>query len=235
MNAVSGTFHGFADPQELAEKTAARIASILGDALAARPTASLVVPGGRTPGPFLSRLALAGLDWERLHVCLSDERWVPPTAPESNEALLRRTLLTGDAERAHFVQLYTGGSTPKVGLEEAERRVAALPRPINVVVVGMGEDGHFASLFPGEEALAQGLREDGTASCVPAIGPGGGPPRLSLTLSRLLDARHLFLLATGEAKRALWDKAADGGPAEELPIRALRRQTKVPVEVLWCP
>jgi len=222
-------FHRFSDPEEVAEHLAARVASLLQQGLVERGAASLVVPGGRTPGLFFSKLSDSPLPWERIKITLSDERWVDEDSPDSNAALVRRTLLRGSAMLAGFVPLYTGATSPSEGLAEAERRVATLPRPFDAVVMGMGDDGHFASLFPGEPALEVGLDLSATALCVPAKGPAGGPPRLSLTLAALAKTRHIFILATGEKKRAVWEAPGD------LPASALQRLTGVPVDFLWCP
>jgi 6-phosphogluconolactonase len=222
-------FRSFSDPEEVAAFAAAQVAGLLQQGLAERGAASLVVPGGRTPGLFLSTLSESPLAWERVAVTLSDERWVDGRSPDSNEALVRRTLLKGSAMLASFVPLYTGAPSPEAGLADAERHVAAMPRPFDAVVIGMGDDGHFASLFPGEPALAVGLHLAAEALCVSAKGPAGGPPRLSLTLSCLAKSRHIFILASGAHKRQVWQEPGD------LPASALQRLTGVPVDFLWCP
>ena len=222
-------FHQFAGPEEVADFLSAQVAGLLQKGLAERGAASLVVPGGRTPGLFFEKLAERPLAWERIHVTLTDERWVDKSSPDSNEALLRRTLLRGNAMLANFVPLYTGAATPADGVAEAERRVKAIPRPFDAVVLGMGDDGHFASLFPGEPALEIGLDPSATVLCVPAKGAAGGAPRLSLTLAALASTRHIFILATGEKKRDVWKDPGD------LPASALQRLIGTPVDFVWCP
>ena len=222
-------FRSFSGPEEVAEFLSAQVAGLLQKGLAERGAASLVVPGGRTPGLFFQKLAERPLAWERVKVTLSDERWVDKNASDSNEALVRRTLLRGNAMLADFTPLYTGAASPAEGVAEAERRIAALPRPFDAVVLGMGDDGHFASLFPGEPALEAGLDLSAKTLCVPAIGPAGGPPRLSLTLAALAASRHIFILATGAKKREVWEAPGD------LPASALQRLTGTPVDFVWCP
>lgn len=222
-------FQSFSGSEEVAEFLSAQVAGLLQKGLAERGTASLVVPGGRTPGLFFEKLAERPLAWERVKVTVTDERWVDKNSPDSNEALVRRTLLRGSAMLADFTSLYTGAASPAEGVPEAERRVAALPRPFDAVVMGMGDDGHFASLFPGEPTLEVGLDLSATALCLPAKGPAGGPPRLSLTLAALADTRHIFILATGEKKRQVWEAPGD------LPASALQRLTGTPVDFVWCP
>ena len=223
-------FHSFAGFDGLAGFAAASVAAHLRQGLASRGKASLVVPGGRTPGPFFSALAGHHLDWQHVSVTLSDERWVDETSPLSNGALLRRTFLTGNAASAHFVPLYTGGESPEAGLAAAAENVAAMPLPFDAVVLGMGDDGHFASLFPDEAVLEAGLDPDSEILCVPASGPAGGPPRLSLTLSCLIRARHIYVLATGAKKRDVWEKAQRLG----VPAAALQELATPPVDFLWC-
>ena len=226
-------FHVFSEPDGLAEFAAARVALALGQGLADRGAASLVVPGGRTPIAFLGKLGCRSLGWARISVTLSDERWVDPLSPDSNEALVRRTLLLGPAAAARFIPLYDGAVSPAMGVAETSERIEQVPRPWDAVVLGIGEDGHFASLFPGEPALAVGLDPAAKVLCVPARGPVAGPPRLSLTLACLAATRHLFVLATGAAKREIWQAA--GAARSDLPVAALRRLTAPPVEFLWCP
>jgi 6-phosphogluconolactonase len=227
-------FRSFSGPEEVAETLSSDVAALLRQGIAERGAASLIVPGGRTPGLFLSKLSRRPLAWDKVQVTGSDERWVDVSSPDSNEALVRRTLIANAAAGARLVSLYSGAATPADGLAEIEARVSAMPRPFDAVVMGMGDDGHFASLFPGEPALAVGLDLSAEAVCVPAKGPAGGPPRLSLTLSCLAKARHIYILATGAHKRDVWRSAADQSQ-DILPAAALHRLTGTPVDFMWCP
>lgn len=227
-------FRSFSGPEEVAEVLSAEVAALVRQGIAERGAGSLIVPGGRTPGLFLSKLSHRSLAWDRVQVTGSDERWVDISSPDSNEALVRRTLIANAAAEAQLVSLYSGAATPADGVAEVERRVQAMARPFDAVVMGMGDDGHFASLFPGEPALAVGLDLSATAICVAAKGPAGGPPRISLTLSCLAKARHIYILATGAHKRDVWQSAADQ-PADILPAAALHRLTGTPVDFMWCP
>jgi 6-phosphogluconolactonase len=225
-------FHDFAGPAELAEFAADRVSAGLARGLAERGAASLVVPGGRTPAAFLSKLGRKPLDWRHISVTLCDERWVPEQSPYSNAAMLRSTLL--EAADAEFIPLYNFAASPEQAVADIEARLAPLPRPWDAVVLGMGDDGHFASLFPGESALVEGLDLRSPHLCVAAGGPAGGPRRLSLTLACLARARRITLLATGAHKRAVWEEAASADP-HVLPVAALHALRTPPVDFLWCP
>lgn len=230
------TTHSFTDGEAQATALAERIAERLRHGLAERGSATLAVSGGSTPKGLFARLSREPLDWARVHVTLVDERWVPDTDERSNARLVKSLLLQHAASAAQFVPLYTGAATPEAGLAETEARIAALPTPFDAVVLGMGDDGHTASFFPGGDHLAQALDLDGGARVLPMHAPGAGEPRITLTLPTLLDTRSLYLLVSGEKKRDLLADARLGlGAAQHYPVRAVLTQSRVPVAVYWCP
>jgi len=225
--------HQFADLDALAAALAAAVAAQLRAALAKRPAASLVVAGGTTPAPFLARLSKAALAWDRVLVTLTDERWVGAGDPASNGAMLQRTLLQSAAAPAQFIPLYTGAATPEAAIADASTRLADLPRPFDAVVLGMGEDGHTASLFPGADNLAAALTPKNGQAVMAIRAPGAPQPRLTLTLPALLDARNLYVLFAGPAKRRVYELACGDGPVEEMPIRGVLRGASVPVDAYY--
>jgi 6-phosphogluconolactonase len=170
------TLHRFPDCASLVRSLADEIAGWLGEAVAARGAASLVVPGGSTPGPLFDALAGKELLWSAITVTLNDERWVDPADPASNERLVRERLLTGCAAEAGFVGLKTAAATARDGLAEVEARLAAIARPFDVMLLGMGADSHTASLFPGSAALAASLDGDGRARRGGPHDPGAADP-----------------------------------------------------------
>ena len=230
------TTHSFTNCGAQAAALAERVAAQLREAVAARGTAVIAVSGGSTPKDFFARLSREALDWAKVAVTLVDERWVPDSNARSNAKLVQTTLLQNAAAGARFVPLYTGAPTPEAGLAEAAARIAALPAPFDVVVLGMGEDGHTASFFPGGDHLAEALDPQGTAKVLPMQAPGAGEPRITLTLPVLLATRALYLLVSGEKKRDLLADVRLGlADAKGYPVRAVVQQERVPLAVYWCP
>ncbi|MDY7093915.1 MAG: 6-phosphogluconolactonase [Acidobacteriota bacterium] len=225
----------FPNPQGLAEALAEELAGVLAAAVETRGEASLVVSGGSTPLPLFTALSRRALPWETVSVGLADERWVDPSDPASNERLVRKKLLQGPAAAARFVGMKTPEDTPEAGRDACEEALKALNRPFDAVVLGMGGDGHTASLFPTAPELADGLDPASGKTCL-AVHPGGSlPPRMSLTLPALLDSRHLYLHITGEEKLQVYHRALGPGTVEELPIRAVLRGAAERIQVWWAP
>lgn len=236
MTPLNVTTHSFTDCRAQATALAERVAGHLRRALGERQQAVLAVSGGNTPKDFLDLLSREPLDWARVQVTLVDERWVPDSDERSNARLVQSRLLQHAARAARFIPLYTGDATPEAGLAEAEARIDALGLPFDAVVLGMGEDGHTASFFPGGDHLADALDLGGGARVLPMRAPAAGEPRITLTLPTLLDTRALYLLVSGEKKRDLLADVRLGlGAARDYPVRAVLTQQRVPVAVYWCP
>jgi 6-phosphogluconolactonase len=213
----------YASSSAMAQACAEAVERQLAEGLAARGRASLVVTGGRSPGPVYDRLRDAGLDWAHVAVTLSDERQVDADSPNSNARLLRERLFQGPAAKAQFLPL----------TDYAEPALKKL-MPFDAVMLGMGEDGHIASLIPGSPVMALGMDPDGQALIAESPQGFGSPPvaRITLTLAALLQSRAIFLLIAGEAKRQVIARAEAG---EDLPVRAILSQDRAPVRVLWTP
>jgi len=214
----------FPHASALADAAAEAIAAQLSQGLATRVRASLVATGGRSPGPVYDRLRAAPIDWSLVTITLSDDRGVDAGTPDSNVRLLRERLLVGPVARARFLPLWPA--------HEVEAAAIAGLMPFDAVMLGMGEDGHIASMIPGDPGLTDALTTDEMMRAVPA--GLGRPPlaRISLTLPALLDARAIFLLIAGDAKREVIRRARAG---EDLPVARLLSQSKAPVRIFWSP
>jgi 6-phosphogluconolactonase len=227
--------HRFPDALALAHALSGEIKVDLEEAIAARGAASLVVSGGRTPAKLFTQLRTEKLDWSKVWVTLADERWVDTTDEASNERFVRETLLMGPAAAARFVGLKNPAPTPEAGADWAARALTRVPHPFDVVVLGMGEDGHMASLFPGSMALARGLDPSAPPVCIAVNALTPPHARISLNLSALLDSRRIVLHFEGEAKWQVYQRARMPGAAAELPVRAILQQKEAPVDVYWAP
>ena len=227
--------HRFPDCEALAAALAGEIKVDLEEAIAARGAASLVLSGGKTPARLFKQLHDENVDWTRTWVTLADERWVETTSEESNERLVRESLLTGPAAAAHFVGLKNPAPTPEAGADWATRALTRVPHPFDVVVLGMGEDGHTASLFPGSMALARGLDPAAPPACIAVNALVAPHARVSLNLAALLDSRRIVLHIEGDTKWAVYHRARTPGTPAELPVRAILQQKEVPVDVYWAP
>jgi len=188
--------------------------------------ASFAVSGGRTPVGVFDLISEVDLAWNRVHLTTIDERWVSPGDEASNERLVRDHLMQDKAAGAMFTGMKTGHPSPDLGRNECAERISRLPLPLDLVYLGMGEDGHIASLFPGSPALS-----DNDAVVVPGVAPQEPVARMSLSLDALAQAQAICLHLSGEAKRQVYQRsiAADADP--NLPFAALLARRAVPVQV----
>ncbi|HHB75008.1 MAG TPA: 6-phosphogluconolactonase [Desulfobulbus sp.] len=223
------------DRQQLALQLAGHIGKLLCSAVAAKGSASMAVSGGSTPGPLFKRLSELDIPWEYVVITLVDERWVDVEDKDSNEHLVRTHLLQNRAARATFIGMKNEAPTAIAGEQECEQRLRQVPRPLDLVILGMGNDGHTASLFPASQQLAAATAMDSGKICM-AITPSTlSHARMTLTLPEILAAKQIFLHIVGAEKQRVLNQALAAGPPEAMPIRCILRQEQVPVTIYYAP
>lgn len=226
-------FEAFESRQQASFAAAELLSSLLNAGLAGDPEdcASLVVSGGSTPGPCFDRLSTRQLDWSRVTVLPSDERWVPGDHPDSNERLIRNRLLKGPASSASILPFHREGIEATRAPVVIEQDLQGLAQPFSASLLGMGEDGHFASLFPDFSGLSEALDPGREARCILVQTAGSPHLRISLTLSALMNSADVVLLIFGEKKRAVLEAALEGG--SDYPIESLLKHARKPLTVIW--
>lgn len=224
----------FFDTRSLASAEAARrLSGLLVDDLKVNPCASLVVSGGSSPVECFGLLSDTDLEWNRVTILMSDERCVAPHHEASNEGMIRRELLTHFAAGVTLLPIFQESMTPDELCTTLSDKIDTLRRPFSAALLGMGDDGHFASLFPDNKNLAEGLAEDGQQHCLPALTAASPHPRISLTHSTLLQSVEVLLLFFGQAKRQVYEQARTSLTA--YPVSRLLQQERTPVHVIWAP
>ncbi|MDO3382168.1 6-phosphogluconolactonase [Gilvimarinus algae] len=210
----------------------------LREAIETREAASFLVSGGSSPAPIYKRLSEAELDWDKIKVALVDERWVDFDHDKSNEAFIVKTLLQNNAANAKLIGMKNTSATASYGLAQCEAAYHTLASPFDVTVLGMGPDGHTASLFPHAKGLTEALETKNLCSAISAIKSevtGDCTERMTLSLAGIVNSRHLLLLISGDEKLATYREALAGDDVAEMPVRAVLKQHDVPVTVYWAP
>jgi 6-phosphogluconolactonase len=220
-------FHALAD----------EIVTRLKAGVVARGAASFVASGGTTPGALYDILAQRDAPWDKVTVTLSDERWVAPSEDGSNEKLVRSRLLVGKAAAARIVPMKTDDASPDDAEAKVGGAIATVPRPFDVTLLGMGDDGHTASLYPHSQGLDKSLDVNDPAlvrgvHTDHAVKTG---ERMTLTLRALLDSKWIVILLKGDEKLRAYNAAASGNDVQDMPVRVLLNQTAVPVQTFWAP
>ncbi|MEM6408588.1 MAG: 6-phosphogluconolactonase [Pseudomonadota bacterium] len=205
---------------------AQHLAGELENALLTHERVSFAVPGGTTPGPVFDALCAAPLDWGRVHVMLTDERWVDERSDRSNTRLVKERLLQNRAKAAQFVPFYRDGHEAAAAMAEVGETIAPV-LPLSVLLLGMGADMHTASLFPGAAELEEALS---TQAPIMAINPDGQETRVTLTGPVLSGAMATHIVITGEEKRAALERAQQLD-ARDAPVKTVLANATVH----WAP
>ncbi len=217
--------HSCKDLNQLVAEFADFSAAVLREALIKNTRISLVVPGGQTPRHYLPVLARQTLPWQAVTVTLSDERWVATNHVDSNQRLVTECFLSYLPETTEFVGLKTAHDNPAQAIETVQQRLAKLPAPFSLSILGLGEDGHIASLFPGMQPDLVAT----TGLCTESDKPFAPSSRISLSLNALANSQTIVLVVTGKNKRHLLDSLLRATPDSNIPFVWLRQQTKSPI------
>ncbi|HWA30990.1 MAG TPA: 6-phosphogluconolactonase [Rhizomicrobium sp.] len=231
------SFCKFDRAEAMHKALAQEIASRLTAAVTRSGQASMVVSGGTTPGPTFDTLARSDVPWQNVDVTMTDDRWIDAGSDRSNERLIRSRLLAANAAAARFVPLKTAHAHAHEAEDPVGNAVRAMHRPFDVVVLGMGVDGHVASLIPGAKGLARAMDVSDPA-LVRAIEPANLADmgeRMTLTLRALQDSHWIVLLIRGSAKLKAYEHALMDSDVLAMPARAILQQTNVPTSVYWSP
>lgn len=221
----------FASSDELNQQFAERLCAILTDAIEQRGQAYLVVSGGRTPQALFQKLSQAQLDWSKVTITLADDRFLPDTEADSNERLVKASLLQNNAATASFISLYAAFDKAEQAVPTLLQRVVDLPT-FDAVILGMGEDGHTASLFPCSKEVQAGMATD--APALLAVNPTTAPyQRISFSKTRLLNSRFLFLHLVGDSKLKVLEQAMASHDVLAMPIRAFLHHTDPQISVMF--
>lgn len=224
----------FSSKTDLADQLASDIAQMLTHAIDAKGSATLAVSGGSTPKLLFQTLSKTDIDWQKVTILLVDERFVPPTDERSNEKLVRDNLLKNAAQAANMFGLWVEGETIHGARHHLDAKIKALGA-LDVVILGMGTDGHTASFFPGGSNLESALNMSCGQSILDMQAEGAGEPRLTLTLPNIIRADQILLHIEGDSKLKVLKEAMAHMSDEHLPIRTVIDASPSPVALYWAP
>ncbi|GAA5444142.1 6-phosphogluconolactonase [Microbulbifer sp. NBRC 101763] len=230
----------YSDRERLVQALVHDCASELQKGIKDRGQATFLVSGGSTPEPVYRELSKRPLPWSKITAALVDERWVDKSHSGSNQAFIENSLIQNNAAEATLLGMKNLHATAAQGEADCERAYAELWRPFDICILGMGSDGHTASLFPHAQGLEDALSPDSEKLCSAITAKqsevtGTNTERMTLTLSAILQAKNIKLLITGEEKLKVYREALLGSDEMEMPVRSILKQGLKPVTVYWAP
>ena len=228
------TRYNYENKFALADALAKQVSDNLEAAIANKGSAILAVSGGSTPKLFFNALSTQNIDWKNVTVTLVDERWVGEEDERSNARLVKQNLLVNNAVAANFMGLFVPEMKIELALDQLQNTMRKLPLPIDVAILGMGNDGHTASFFPGGNKLDFAVDANCPQLFSSMQAKGAGEPRVTMTMPLLLEADNLILHIEGDEKQTVLEKASTKGEANGLPIRHILRNAPQ-LNIFWAP
>jgi 6-phosphogluconolactonase len=231
---IEVAWHDYDSSAEMADAVADFVGRVIKDALKARDEALVALPGGKSPLPIFERLAAADIDWSRVTIIPTDDRLVPATDPLSNYAMIAQHFLPKGAQVLPIA--IEGAADYRSAGNSANAQLSDLRWPPDLVWLGVGADGHTASIFPGpdlEDAL-EGPHARRALGVMPDPLPAEAPvARVTLSRPAILSARSLLLTLSGPEKRAVVEQALMDGPLSRMPIGRVLADARPPIDIRW--
>jgi len=232
------TLNNFESRGQLNKALAEKVSSVLTAAITLKGKGSIAVSGGSTPVDFFSVLSKKDIDWEKVTITLADERWVDINSDDSNTRLIHEYLLQNKASAAKFFHLkqdviMQGKALYDKTLTDLNLVANNDLLPFDVLILGMGEDGHTASLFPCSKQIEQGLDSNNTNTLI-MVEPTTAPhKRITFSFAALRQSKNVFLHICGENKKTVLNKAINGDNKFDMPIRAFLQDSAIDMQVYW--
>jgi 6-phosphogluconolactonase len=229
----------FPNTEALTAELSSTIANSLRDAIASDGRAVLMVSGGSSPAAAYQQLSTFDLDWQLVDIGMVDERWVPNSHEKSNETFIKSYLMQNLGANAHFIGMKNAAITAEEGIEISESTYRTLKQPFDVTILGMGPDGHTASLFPHSQGLSNALTTNHLICAINAVKSdvtGEITERMSLSLNAIVKSKLIKLLIIGEEKLKAYHQAKNNlDDINDMPLRAILKHADANIEVYWAP
>lgn len=227
------TMNEFTARESLDTALSDKVASLLSDAIKANGKASIAVSGGSTPKGFFNALSQKDLPWDKVTITLADERWVNIDSDDSNTRLVHENLLQNKAKKANFFHLKQGEELSKETLIDLNLAAKSSLLPLDVLILGMGGDGHTASLFPCSDEISSALSLDNENALMKVVPKTAPHQRITFSFASLITSKNTFLHISSTAKKDVLEKALSGDDKFALPIRAFLNHFEVNTQVYW--
>jgi 6-phosphogluconolactonase len=223
----------FAQRKDLDNALANKVAELLSNAISQNGKASLAVSGGSTPKGFFAALSNKDIDWQNVTVTLADERWVDFESEASNTRLVHENLLKNKASAATFFHLKKEGECNHAALSQLNADANKNLLPLDILILGMGEDGHTASIFPCSEQISTALALDNSDALMKVVPQTAPNDRITFTYAQLAQSKNIILHVCGEGKKVVLEKALASNNQKEMPIRAFLQNPDINTQVYW--